>query len=273
MTTETYIIRGGVEGFDRLKVLVRVMHPTTAALFDRVGVKAGMRCLDVGCGSGDVAFELARRVGPEGHVVGADLDEVKLELAQRDIDERGLRNVELRKGDVSELSAEPEFDLIYARFLLTHLRDPAAALASWRRTLRAGGVIVVEDMDAIGMVSYPPVPAFEKMVDLYTKSAERRGGDPNIGLRLPGMLAAAGLVDVEMNLVQPAATTGEAKIIPLLTAQNIADVVLGEELATQEEFDAMLAGLSEAGNDSHTLLSLPRVTQAWGRQPGRAVSD
>ncbi|MGP0064925.1 MAG: hypothetical protein ACLQGP_15170 [Isosphaeraceae bacterium] len=56
-----YAIRGGVEGRRRLKVLSRVLRPSTDALFDRLGVCDGMTCLDVGCGGGDVTLELAGR--------------------------------------------------------------------------------------------------------------------------------------------------------------------------------------------------------------------
>ena len=80
--TGRYIIRGGIEGRERLRVLARAMQPTTSALLDRVGVTPGMACLDVGCGGGDVTLELARRVIPGGSAVGADLDETKLSLAR-----------------------------------------------------------------------------------------------------------------------------------------------------------------------------------------------
>jgi hypothetical protein len=57
------------EGRKRLRVLAHVMRPTTLNLFDRVGIRPGMACLDVGCGGGDVTFELADLVGPKGRVV------------------------------------------------------------------------------------------------------------------------------------------------------------------------------------------------------------
>ena len=44
---DRYIIRGGLAGRERLRVLARAMHPTTAALFDRIGIAPGMSCLDV----------------------------------------------------------------------------------------------------------------------------------------------------------------------------------------------------------------------------------
>src|SRR4030095_6335238 len=82
MTMPSYIIRGGQAGRERLRLLARVMRPTTAALFARAGVREGMRCLDVGCGGGDVSFDLARLVGPLGRVVGIDLDAVKITAAR-----------------------------------------------------------------------------------------------------------------------------------------------------------------------------------------------
>ena len=74
MDEHHYLIRGGIAGRERLRVLARVMRPATLALLERAGVTAGLRCLDVGCGGGDVTFDLASLVGITGHVVGVDLD-------------------------------------------------------------------------------------------------------------------------------------------------------------------------------------------------------
>jgi ubiquinone/menaquinone biosynthesis C-methylase UbiE len=131
-----YIIRGGVEGRERLRILARVMRPTTRGLLDRVGIEARMVCLDVGCGGGDVALDLADLVGPEGRVVGWDIDETKLGLARSEATEKGFGNVEFRLSDIGQSELVPEFDVVYARFLLTHLKDPAEALASMRQVLQ-----------------------------------------------------------------------------------------------------------------------------------------
>ena len=76
-----YVSRGGVEGRERLRVIARVMAPTTSALLTRVGVGPTARCLDVGRGGGDVTLERAR-LATEGPVVGIDLDETKIVLAR-----------------------------------------------------------------------------------------------------------------------------------------------------------------------------------------------
>lgn len=78
MCRSSYIVRGGSSGRERLRILAQVMRPSTLSLLERVGLRPGMRCLDVGCGGGDVTIELARLVGPDASALGIDLDEVKL---------------------------------------------------------------------------------------------------------------------------------------------------------------------------------------------------
>jgi SAM-dependent methyltransferase len=95
-----YVIRGGAAGRERLRILSRIMYSSTASLFDRFGLKDGQLCLDIGCGGGDVTLELARRVGPRGKAVGADIDETQLDIARREVDAKDIRNVEFRLLDI-----------------------------------------------------------------------------------------------------------------------------------------------------------------------------
>ena len=54
------MIRGGQQGYERLQLLARERWPDTLALFERVGLGQGARCIDLGCGGGEVSFEIAR---------------------------------------------------------------------------------------------------------------------------------------------------------------------------------------------------------------------
>src|SRR5215813_3770457 len=160
-----YVIRGGVEGRERLQILSRLLQPTTLALLDRAGVRPGMRCLDLGCGSADVAFDLAGLVGSSGHVIGTDIDAVKIALAQREAQARNLANVVFRVDDAARSAFAPEFDLVHARFLITHLADPQALVATMRGALRPGGTVIVVDIDFRGYFSHPESPALWRYVD------------------------------------------------------------------------------------------------------------
>lgn len=260
-----YVIRGGIAGRERLRMLSRVMHPTSSSLFDRLGLREGQSCLDVGCGGGDATLELARRVGPRGRVVGVDIDATKLELARAEAAERGVRNVRFEQMDIRESPAGERFDVVYARFLLTHLSNPAAAVNAFRDHLHGGGKVAVEDIDFSGYFTYPESGAFRRYHDLYCATVVKRGGDPNIGPRLPGLLAQSGFQDIGVCVVQPVAMQGEAKLINAITMENIADAVLAERFATREEIDGIVREMYEFAADPGTLAGTPRVVQAWGR--------
>jgi SAM-dependent methyltransferase len=267
MEQNHYIIRGGEEGRARLVVLSRVMRPTTLSLLSRAGIRPGLNCLEIGCGSGDVAFDLARIVAPAGRVVATDIDEIKLQLARQEAAQNYITNLEFRLADIREDEIE-KFDLVHARFVLTHLADPQKALEKVRQAIHPGGVLAVEDVDFRGHFCHPESAAFLRYVELYTKTAQRRGADPNIGPRLPGLLIKAGFDLVQINVVQVAAMSDESKLMAPLTMENIGDSVLAEGLASRTEVDRLVRELYEFARDPDTVISGPRVVQTWGYCPG-----
>ena len=86
-----YTIEGGAAGKARLDVLSSVMAGPTTSLLMRAGVRAGDRCVDVGCGGGNVRRELGRMVGESGGVLGVDRDSQVIALARHDTDASDLR--------------------------------------------------------------------------------------------------------------------------------------------------------------------------------------
>ncbi|HXG66143.1 MAG TPA: methyltransferase domain-containing protein [Blastocatellia bacterium] len=262
-----YVIRGGIAGRERLRILSRVMRASTTSLFDRLGVAGEMLCLDAGCGGGDVTLELARRVAPNGKAVGADIDGAKVEMARREAAELGIGNVEFRILDIRESQLAAEFDVVYARFLLTHLPDPAGAVNAFYRCLRPGGLVIIEDIDFSGYFVFPESRAFRRYLELYCEAVQRRGGNPNIGPRLPLLLKDGGFARVDLNVVQPMSLEGEVKLMNPLTMENIADALMRDELASREEIANLVHELYEYAADPTTLAGTPRVVQTWGWRP------
>jgi ubiquinone/menaquinone biosynthesis C-methylase UbiE len=186
MTTSTdpspgsYAITGGEQGKRRLDLLSEIMRPTTLRLLAEAGLAGGDRCLDLGCGGGNVTLDMARIVGPGGLVTGVDFDPRIVELARQDATDAGAGNVEYHAADARTFDGGP-FDLIYARFLLSHLSQPGTILARMRQLALPGARIVVEDTDMSGCYCHPHDPANARFAELYTEVVRRGGGDADLG--------------------------------------------------------------------------------------------
>lgn len=260
-----YAIRGGEEGKVRLDLLARVLMPATVQLLDRVGLGRGMRCLDAGCGSGHVALLMGNLVGREGRVIGTDTDPEILALARKEAETANVTNIEFLQVDACTSLWQQEFDLVHARFLVSHLRDPHICVRAMAKACRPAGVIVIEDTDFCGSFCYPTFAAYERYKELYQAVVERRGGDSNIGPKLPAMLRSVGIKAVELNVIQPTHLRGEGKLMAPMTMSRISAALIAEGMATKNEVDEIMNELNKAAADSETVMSLPRIFQVWGK--------
>ena len=103
-----------------------------------LAVPEGGRAVDVGCGFGDTAIELAKRVGPAGYVLGIDCCDGFLDYGRRDAAAAGLGNVEFLEADVQSYPFAGDFDLCFSRFGTQFFENPVAALRNMRRSLKPG---------------------------------------------------------------------------------------------------------------------------------------
>jgi ubiquinone/menaquinone biosynthesis C-methylase UbiE len=266
--SEGYVLRGGRAGAERLDLLNRVKWPTTEPLLRAAGLRTGMSCLDVGCGSGDVTLKIAALVGADGSVVGIDRDPSILQLARQEADKRGLP-VTFRRADTEELAEESAYDLVFARYLLSHLPRPQRAVELMVRALRPGGHLVLEDVFFPGHICYPSNTAFDRFVELYQAVARaKEGGDAAIGVRLLGMALEAGLEEVRVGLVVPTFREGEGKQVTQVTMEHIREAVVGAGLASDLEVDNIVGELGRLAEDDRTLMSIAPTFQVWGRRAG-----
>lgn len=105
----------------------------------RLPVRRGDKVLDVGCGFGDTAIELARRVGPEGQVVAVDCCDEFMEFGRKDAESEGVDNIEFRRADAEIALPKGEFDFVFSRFGTMFFVNPVRAMRNMREALKPGG--------------------------------------------------------------------------------------------------------------------------------------
>src|SRR5262245_14138357 len=162
--------------YERLIEQAELLRPLTERMLRAAGVGAGMHVLDIGCGVGDVSLLGSDVVGPEGSVVGIDLDAAALQIADERRAARGITNVVFRQGDARSVESDRPFDAAIGRFVLMFMSDPAAALRLIAERVRPGGIVAFHEWDgAISLASALDLPVLASFEKLLTATFERSG--------------------------------------------------------------------------------------------------
>jgi demethylmenaquinone methyltransferase/2-methoxy-6-polyprenyl-1,4-benzoquinol methylase len=202
--------------FDRIAGVYDLMNSAmTAGLHhqwreravDLAQVGPGSDALDICCGTGDLALELRRRIGPDGRVVGSDFSEPMLELAREKAGEAGL-GVEFGWADALDLPyGDASFDAVTIGFGARNLADLDRGLAEMARVLKPEGRLVILE---ITRPTREPLASFyslwfDRLVPMlgtaagdpeaysYLPESVRSFPDPN---RLAAKMEAAGFVEI-----------------------------------------------------------------------------
>jgi demethylmenaquinone methyltransferase/2-methoxy-6-polyprenyl-1,4-benzoquinol methylase len=178
-------------------------HRWRARAADMAALSAGDSALDVATGTGDLAVELATRVGPEGEVVGSDFSERMLELAREKAPE-----LRFEHGNALALPYDDDsFDAATVGFGARNFSDLPRGLREMARVVRPGGRVVILE---ITTPERPPLSLFFRLwFDRIVPLMGRFAGDPDAYTYLPSSvrrfpnarglgaaMAAVGLVDV-----------------------------------------------------------------------------
>ncbi|MFC9975289.1 class I SAM-dependent methyltransferase [Spirillospora sp. NPDC127200] len=241
---------------DRLALLGEVFDPLSTATLTRLGIAPTARCLEVGAGGGSIARWLGERV-PQGEVVATDVNDALLESLS------GPNIVALRHDVTSDTFPVGSFDLIHARFVLSHLPDRLNVLSRMSGWLRPGGVLMIESFSWFPIDGSPSAvyrEAMSRWSDLILRTI---GTDSRWSRGLPGLLGEVGLRDLGAETVtQHLQGGGRLAEFWWQTLRMSRRQLIGGGYLTERQLDNVRRLLRDP--DFWDLA--PALTQAWGRR-------
>ncbi|MEU4423040.1 methyltransferase domain-containing protein [Actinoplanes sp. NPDC024001] len=247
-TTDAYVLGRTDAEYERLRVQARIWQDATATLFDRAGLSAGARCLDVGCGPGETMRLMAERTGPGGTVTGMDVDATLGTAAVRMLHDAGHRQCRFVAGDAIRDEPPPGgYDLVFARLLLMHVTDPVTVLRRMWEWTAPGGHLVVQDYDLRTVGVYPDLPLVDEWRRVFLGTFTTAGREIRMGHRLPALFAEAGIGEPDgievAGRMEPLARAGG-----MLTAtyRSVAPAAISLGVATEAQRDAWLTDMERA---------------------------
>src|SRR5688572_8712452 len=177
-----YLLADQASELERLQLQSRVWEPAARELLASLPRKDGARAIDVGCGVMGWLRVLSEWVGASGQVVGTDVDPKMIAKASELIRSEELTNTAVVADDLFRSELPPaSFDLVHARFQTAPLGRGTEQLTAYRRLLRPGGTLVVEDPDLSSWRINPSGRAVHELIGLIERGFAAAGGSFNAG--------------------------------------------------------------------------------------------
>ncbi|HYX74522.1 MAG TPA: class I SAM-dependent methyltransferase [Steroidobacteraceae bacterium] len=249
-----------------------LLEELTAQMFQRAGLRVGMRVLDIGCGVGDVTLLAARLVGPKGAVLGIDRAASSVETARSRANVLGTGHARFEQAELDSFDTEQTFEVLVGRLVLLYLPDPAATLRRLSRYLRPGGIIAFQEYDISATSQVPAGDLFLEVREWLLSAFAAAGAQLDMGTKLFSTFVRAGLPPPEMTAATPVAcgpaTGGYAYVAAVL--RSLLPLIERAGIATAADIDieTLAVRMREDALAHERVMYLPRVVAAWTALPG-----
>ena len=252
--SKTYTLKIGEQAKERLLILNSVCNPFTLSLLKSFPRIKGKKILDLACGIGVMTLELGRLAGNHGRVLGVDISEEQLSIARQLAKSKNCKNIQYRAGTATNLNAlNEEFDIVYCRFLLCHLRTPLKSIKEMIRCLKKDGLLILEEPTGCEpMFSSPQSATFDQCKRIHLLQGEVFKTDFTVGRKINHWFQKLQLAVEYDRLVQPLLKNEYEKRQLWLAVREIAPELIAKGLTTSLEIKRITANLKRyARNDKY----------------------
>jgi ubiquinone/menaquinone biosynthesis C-methylase UbiE len=267
---DTYVMGRTSEEYQRLRRQAQTWEFATKRVLQQIGLHSGMRCLDIGCGPGEVMRLMGEMVGPTGQVTGLDTDGKLGREACNVLQETIKSQFAFVEGNVtalSEIGGQP-FDVSFARIVLMHIDDPVAVLRKMYAWTKPGGYVVVQEYDFSSWSVYPRSDVSEEVLRVFHGVYEKAKRDSRIGYKLPAYFVEAGMGEPDGTDVAGMLTPLEPyKAFTQALYRSVLPLALQWNITTEAQSQRVLEDVSNITAQQHHYILWPSLVGAWKRKP------
>ena len=187
---------------ERLRFQVHISWHKELESLERLGLRDGLKVLDLGCGPGFVSAELLMAF-PGTELSCLDSHPGLIREAESFVSEFGHENVDFRQGEAHKTGYPGQhFDFILARFAFQHFKDPKAVVNECYRILKPGGMLVIIDVDdQFGFITEPPLVELDSISNALARAQAKGGGNRNVGRWLYRLLKKSNFDRLDLSSV------------------------------------------------------------------------
>jgi 2-polyprenyl-3-methyl-5-hydroxy-6-metoxy-1,4-benzoquinol methylase len=297
-------IHNANENLERQNILNQCFRHSSAEAFVKsklvdqsTTISKEFRVLEIGCGAGVTTLDLSQ-VLSAAKIVAIDANADLIEIARRNLKENhpdlvSRINFTTKSGEEAAEEWEGTFDAVWMRFVLVHVPDPMQLVQAAVACLKPGGTLLIEDCDATGAISDPPLYANTFIHEAHIAASLKLGADIRRGPWIGRYLVEAGLQDIHGDSFVPIFGKGptltpwcrqpETLLGPVdsttrhfdlglqllqMSLESLAPKLLELEICTQGELEKAYDSIASVENLDYQLFSVPggKIFQWWGKK-------
>lgn len=265
-----YILGTDEEELHRLGFQHQVWSEAAHGLWERAGFSRGQVILDLGCGPGYDAIDLAHIVGPGGKVIAVDKAPGFTAHLRQTAQSQRLAQISVVESDSAELQLAPEsLDGAYARWALCWVPEPEPILNAIATALRAGGAFTAQEyINWSTLRVWPRSQAHQRLVDACLESWELSEGEIDIGGQMPSMLQKQGL---RVEHVAPLSRIGRVGSMPWRWVTTFFDSyiprLIANGLVAESDFEAWKEDQQDLEQNKAAFCYCPQMVEVIGIKP------